>query len=327
MQLLIRSSKLLILAALSFNLTIAWYGDNTAVSNMVSTVITGNEYTPENAPAVETVSAKSADSVWGSMRQQFKLDHMADSKRVQAEIRKLLADQDKLHSILEAAEPYIYFIYKQTQAVGLPAELALIPVIESEFNPNDHSKVGATGLWQLMPQTARELGIKVKPQYDGRRNVVASTNAALAYFHDLGNNYFKGNWYLAIAAYDCGQVKVAKVAKRAGSHDYWDLPLPKETKAYVPKLMAVAAIIANPDKYGVKLPHVNNQPYFAEIKTKKPVSLNTIAKKADIDLETLQTLNPDYKHTVVPNKKGFYTLLVPVEKESEVRSHLADVLV
>lgn len=264
-------------------------------------------------------------SVWNSLSSDLTLDHKTQSARVQAEIRKLLADRDKLNSILQAAGPYIYYIHTQTKARGLPAELALIPVIESEFNPNDHSNKGATGLWQLMPETAELLGVKIKSSYDGRRSVVASTKAALAYFNDLGT-LFKGNWYLAIAAYNCGEVKVQSAERHAGSHSFWNLPLPKETKYYVPKLLAVAAIVKNPAKYGVQLPPLANKPYFSEVHVKKSVNLTQVAKSSGISIDTLKTLNPDYNHTVVP-VKGTYTLLVPVNKLTTVKAKLADRIV
>lgn len=269
-------------------------------------------------------STKKVDSFWTSLSAELKLDHKTQSKSVQNEIRKLLADQAKLNSILEAAAPYIYFIDQQRKARGLPAELALIPVIESEFNPNDHSNKGATGLWQLMPRTATDLGMKVKSGYDGRRNVISSTNGALAYFNDLGN-VFKGNWYLAIAAYNCGEVRIQSAIRRAGDRNFWNLKVPKETQYYVPKLLAVAAIIKNPEKYGVVLPTLSNQPYFEELHIKKPVQLKQIAKSSGTDFKTLQTLNPDYNHTtVVPNKKGAYILLVPVNKASQIKEHLVN---
>ena len=245
------------------------------------------------------------------MGSELNLDHRAQSAQVQAEIRKLLADRGKLYSILKAAAPYIYFIHKQTQKRGLPAEAALIPVIESEFNPDDRSTRGATGLWQLMPGTAHELGIKIRSGYDGRRNVVASTKAALAYLNDLGNN-FNGNWYLAFAAYNCGEGAVHSAERRNGSHNFWNLHLSQETKLYVPKLLAVAAIVKNPKKYGVKLPPVKNEPYFAEVKVNKSMNLAKVAKSSGVSVETLHTLNPDYKHGAVPTKGA--TLLIPVQK-------------
>ncbi|TAK75384.1 MAG: hypothetical protein EPO11_05560 [Gammaproteobacteria bacterium] len=308
MQLIISRSKYLILAVLSCLILIVW--DSSSMN--------------DNLDAAFFIPANTADSVWSSLRSEFKLDHHVQSSRVQAEIRNLLSDQDKLYQILQAAGPYIYFIQQQTKARGLPAELALIPFVESEFNPNDHSNKGATGLWQLMRGTAHELGIKVKAGYDGRRNVIDSTKAALAYFKDLGNE-FKGNWDLAIAAYDCGQGKVESVQRRTGSDDYWDLPLPKETKYYVPRLLAVAEIIQNPDKYGVKLPPVNNEAYFTELKTKKSVNLIQVSKSSGISLKTLNTLNPDYNHGPLP-KNGKYSLLIPVDKEPVVRAKFADTI-
>lgn len=326
MQLLLNSSKYLILAVLSCFLLIAWNNDDIDFTgwevvtrpHSIKSVSSHNSSRSQAKPVV-------VDSIWNSIGSELKLDHRAQNSRVKAEIRKLLADEGKLYQILKAAGPYIYFIHKQIQARGLPTELALIPVIESEFNPNDRSRVGATGLWQLMPRTARELGVKVKSGYDGRRNVVASTKAALAYFKDLGN-LFKGNWYLAIAAYNCGQVKVASLQRRTGSHSFWNLPLPRETKLYVPKLLAVAAIVKNPEKYGIELPHVNNAPYFTELKVKKSVNLAQVAKSSGISTETLRTLNPDYRHgKIIPKKEA--SLLVPVNKAPEVKAHLAGALV
>lgn len=276
---------------------------------------------------IENSIESTADSIWNSMRNDFQLDHMIQSPRVQVEIKRLVADQEKLYSILKAAGPYIYFIYHQTKKKKLPAEIALIPVIESEFNPNDHSNKGATGLWQLMPQTARELGVSVKPNYDGRRNIIDSTNAALAYFKDLGNN-FNDDWYLAIAAYNCGQGKVEAVSRRTGTRDFWDMKLPSETKHYVPKLLAVAEIVNHPKKYGVKLPKIVNQPYFTKIEVKKPVDLNKVAATAGINIKTLKTLNPDYNHGTPPAKikkesKPTYAVLVPIDQAHVVSAQLS----
>ncbi len=316
-------SKYLILAVLSCCLLMAWqngnYSGNFEVTGLVRSDIT------EEGASVQAEVTKPVDTIWNSISRDLNLDHQTQSSQVKAEIRKLLADRKKLHEILQAAGPYIYFIHKQTQARELPAEIALIPVIESEFNPNDHSNKGATGLWQLMPRTANELGIKVKSSYDGRRNIVASTKAALAYFRDLGHT-FKGNWYLAIAAYNCGQVKVRSAERRAGSSSFWNLRLPRETKIYVPKLLAVAAIVKNPEKYGIQLPPISNEPYFTELKVKQPVNLVHVAKSSGISINTLHKLNPDYNHGILPTK-GIYTLLVPVDKVLAVKAQLASSIV
>lgn len=318
MQLSTNFSKIIIVGVVSCSLLLTWTNSTiTEITRFTSEVTyKADEY---RGPKVT-----SADSIWNSLSSDLKLDHRAQSIQVQNEIRKILADQDKFHSILTTAGPYIYYIYQQTKMRGLPAELALIPIIESEFNPNDHSKKGATGLWQLMPQTAHELGIKIKSGYDGRRNVVASTNAALAYFKDLGS-LFKGNWYLAIAAYNCGQVRVQSAVRKSGSNSFWNLRLPLETKYYVPKLLAVAAILKDPAKYGVQVPATHNKPYFTELQVKKSVSLAQVAQSSGINLDTLHALNPDYdrKNKL---KQGATLLLVPVNKVSAVKAKLAGVV-
>lgn len=348
MQSILSFSKYALFAVLSFCFLSIWYGNfnveyfntiNTFNAANISAFLTYADTTTiirehltqplsENLSRLMRASKDNAapivgpaNSIWENISHDIDLDHKTHTPQVQAEIRKLLAEKDKLNSILNAASPYIYFIYEETQIRHLPAELALIPIIESEFNPNDHSTKGATGLWQLMPQTAHELGISIKSGYDGRRNVIASTNAALAYFNDLGH-FFKGNWYLAIAAYDCGQGKVQSAIKRAKSTDFTDLKLPKETQYYVPKLLAVAEIIKNPSRYGVQLPSMTNKPYFTELKTKTPVNLKALAAKAHIDLDTLESLNPDYKKGNTP--KGPYILLVPITQTNGVVAELGN---
>ncbi len=308
MQLIINYSKYLILIILSCSLLTTWYATETEVINLMPTAYRDAVVVDRGDHPTETI--------WQNMSRQFKLDTRAQSAQVQAEIKKMLAE-GRINVILRAAVPYIYFIHKQTEARHLPAELALIPVIESEFNPYDRSKVGATGLWQLMSRTAHELGVKVRSGYDGRRNVVASTKAALAYFNDLGV-MFKGNWLLAIAAYNCGQVRVQSAMRKSGSKNFWGLPLPRETKFYVPRLLAVAEIIKNPEKYGVILPPVNNKPYFESVGVSKPVNLETVARKTGTDVKTLQKLNPDYHRGSKP-KSETKAILVPANKVSEIK--------
>ncbi len=283
------------------------------ISDFINTDLTGvSLLNPVTYDATGT-----ARSVWTSMGREFALDHEVDSVAVRAQIKMWLADKERLNHILESAAPYIYFIYQETQDQGLPAEIALIPVIESEFNPYDRSNRGATGLWQLMPQTAHELGVNVRSGYDGRRNVVSSTRAALFYFKDLGE-MFRGNWLLAIAAYNCGQIKVAHATKRAGSDNFWNLHLPKETELYVPRLLAVAEIIKNPKKYGVVLPTVDNKPYFKEVTIDKTTNLNQLAETSGSDLKTVKKLNPDYKQVVTPHL-SHNKVLLPVEAKQPIK--------
>lgn len=280
---------------------------------------------PINKQEVKSFEVKKTsnptETIWSSMSREFELDHQLHSSRVQKEIRRMLADQPHFYKILQAALPYIHYIHNQTKAKGLPAEIALIPFIESEFNPNDRSNKGALGLWQLMAGTARDLGVKIKTGYDGRRNVITSTKAALAYFNDLGK-LFKGNWYLAIAAYNCGEGRVKSSIRRTGHQNFWNLPLPQETKYYVPRLLAVAAIIKNPARYGVKLPPIQNKTYFTQVTVKKPLTLTNIGKYTGIKPEVLHSLNPDYAPKKIPSSTPSTTFLIPVEHEPVIKTQL-----
>lgn len=314
MQMLLSLSRLIVLAVLSCIFIISWN-----VSNKDSLTAQALSF---EAKSIFTPS----NSIWTSISRDFGIDHKVQSARVKSEIRKLVADQGRLYKILKAAGPYIYYIHTQTKEYGLPAELALIPVIESEFNPNDHSNKGALGLWQLMFRTATELGVRVRSGYDGRRNIVDSTKAALTYFNDLGNS-FHGDWYLAIAAYNCGPHKVTSVQRRSGAHSFWNLSsLPRDTKYYVPRLLAIAAIVKHPEKYGVKLPPIKNEPYFTELKTNKSVNLNQLAKTSGVSLKTLKLLNPDYRGTTLP-KKGAYSVLIPIKQESAIKATLKNAII
>lgn len=216
-------------------------------------------------------------SIWSAIGANLNLDHHTQNPRVQQEIRHILRDKKSFVTILNHSRPYLYYIYSQTQKDHLPAELTLIPVIESEYNPNDHEPNGAYGLWQLMPATARILKVKMSNGFDGRHDTVASTKAALTFFRDL-NTQFKGNWNLAIAAYNCGPGCVASAVRRSDSTNYFNLSLPLETKIYVPRLLAIAAIVKDPQKYGVTLPPIKNGPYLGNLPVKKSVSLASNVK-------------------------------------------------
>jgi membrane-bound lytic murein transglycosylase D len=257
------------------------------------------------------------DTIWDSIQAGFSLNHQVQKEQVQAEIHALLANKDKLYKILQASAPYIYFIHKEARERGLPAEIALLPVIESEFNPNDHSKKGAAGLWQLMPETAKGLGIKIKTNYDGRHNIVLSTKAALDYLSDL-STMFNGNWYLAISAYNCGQGKIMSAIRHTGNTNIWDLKLPSETKTYLPKLLAIAEIVKHPNRYGIELPPITNTPYFAELKMVKLVSLDRVAEATGVNIRTLYALNPDYKQKNILPNNGVYTLLIPTNQNPKI---------
>jgi membrane-bound lytic murein transglycosylase D len=191
---------------------------------------------------------------WSQMSQDFAIDCDQNNPSVQRHIRWYQLHPQHLHHVLKESEPFIHYVYEQTRQKNLPAELALIPLLESQYNPAIGSRSGAAGLWQMMPGTASKFGLKINRCYDGRKDVTASTKAALNYLSYL-YHYFNEDWLLALAAYDAGEGKVKAVTHRK-HFCFWQLPLSKETKEYVPKLLAIAAIIKQPREYHVNLPNV-----------------------------------------------------------------------
>lgn len=260
--------------------------------------------------------AQEAPDVWDVLRSEFSISHEVTRPEVQEQIRWLAAHPSYIHNVSRQSEPYIYHIVNQIKKRHLPGELALLPMIESAFNPFAYSGVGAAGLWQLMPKTGSELGLKQDWWYDGRRSIGPSTDAALNYLVYL-NKYFNNNWILAIAAYDSGEGTISRAIKantRPGTQAYfWNLTVPQETKAYVPRLLALAEIIQNPQRYHVNLPGIPFLPYFEEVNIGSQIDLNHAARLAGISYKELIKLNPGYNRwTTAPYKP--FKLLIPTEK-------------
>jgi membrane-bound lytic murein transglycosylase D len=214
---------------------------------------------------------------------------------------------------------------EEVEKRGMPMEIALLPAIESTYQPHAYSRARAVGLWQFIPSTGRLYGLKANWWYDGRRDVMASTQAALDYLEKLSKD-FNGDWQLALAAYNCGEGKVARLIahnRRKGlSTAYQDLPLPRETKNYVPKLMAMVNIITNPEKYGLKISPIPNEPYFTQIDIGSQVDLGVIAKLVDLPVADLYQINPEYVRWITdPN--GPHQLLVPADKKDALLEGLS----
>lgn len=245
----------------------------------------------------------------------------ANYQRVQKQIHWYRKQQDYIYQLTRNAKPYIYYVLQQTRKRGLPAEIALLPMVESDYNPFTYSNKGATGLWQLMPETASGFGLVINWWYDGRRDVVASTNAALnqlKYLHD----YFH-NWLLAFAAYNAGEGAVAAAINYNKRHhrptDFWSLPLPEETKIYVPKLLALAAIIEHPAQYDLRLSPIVNKPFFKSVQLTKQVNFTHLAMISKSSLKTMRYLNPGFRRSKTMPFHS-YNLLIPIGKVSEDHS-------
>ena len=213
------------------------------------------------------------------------------------------------------AQPYLHYVYQQTQQRNIPAELALIPMIESDYNPFVYSSRGATGLWQMMPGTASGFGLKINWWYDGRRDIIASTHAALNYLQYLHKKF--GDWLLAIAAYNSGEGTIMHAIKRNQRlqlpTDFWHLKLPKQTERYVPKILALAAIIQHPERYKLTLQPLPNQAFFDTVPMSGQINLSKVAYLANTTVSNIRLLNPGFRRWATSPSKD-YTLVLPKNK-------------
>jgi membrane-bound lytic murein transglycosylase D len=240
---------------------------------------------------------------------------------VEREARWFANNPEYMQRMMERASLYLYYIVEEVDKRGMPMEIALLPAIESAYKANAYSHARASGLWQFIPSTGRLYGLKANWWYDGRRDVQASTQAALDYLEKLYND-FDGDWHLALAAYNAGEGRVMRARadnRRKGKPDnYTDLKqLKAETRHYVPKLMAMASIVADPAKYGVQLANIPNEPYFARVETGSQVDLGVVAKLVDVSVDDLHMINPGYRRWATdPN--GPHHLLVPADKEQDL---------
>jgi peptidoglycan lytic transglycosylase D len=265
-----------------------------------------------------------ADNMWNVIRSEFTLPHYEEYPLVKEQIEWFMNHQDFLYRSAARAAPYLYYISQQARKRHLPAEIVLLPMIESAYNPFAYSTAGAAGIWQMMPGTASGFGIKQNWWYDGRRDIVASTKAALDYLVYLGG-FFDGNWLLALAAYDTGEgnvlAAIRKNTRDGISTDFWLLPVAQETRDYVPRLLALATIIANPDQYPVEFPVVNNAPYLAQIDMGNQIDLKEVAYLAGLSFKEIKQLNPGYTHTTTdPN--GPFKIVLPIENVEQFTENL-----
>ena len=254
-------------------------------------------------------------SIWPRLRAGFQLPEDIDHPSLQSEINWYARHETYLHRVMDRADPFLYYILEEAEKRNLPSELVLLPIVESAYQPFAYSHGRAAGIWQFIPSTGKLYGLKQNWWYDGRRDIYASTQAALNYLENL-NKLFKGDWMLALAAYNSGSGTVQRAVrhnrKRGKPTDFWHLNLPKETRAYVPKLLALKEIISHPEKYDISLRCIPDAPGFKQVMTRSQIDLALAAELAEVDLETLYNYNPGYNRwATAPN--GPHSLLLPVE--------------
>lgn len=270
--------------------------------------------TPEVEGSVAGITPERYADLFDRIRAGYQLEDV-ESTAVNRQYAFFSRNPDYLERVFGRASLYLHHIVTEIEARGMPMELALLPVVESAFEPYAYSVARASGLWQFIPPTGSRFGLKQNWWYDGRRDVLESTRAALDYLQFL-HDEFDGDWLLAVAGYNCGENCVARAVnasrKAGGGADFWSISsrLPKETRAYVPKLLAMARLVAAPEDSGIEFSAIPNEPYFARVDTLGQIDMKLAADLAGLSYEELYELNPAF-HRWATDPAGPHHLLVP----------------
>lgn len=298
---------------------------------------TASPSTSQNAaaqPAEQTaaVTESTADGVieeepvedlWQRLRAGMNLPEMNNS--LVADNERWFASRPRyMSTMLQRARLYMFHIVDEVDKRHMPMEIALLPMVESAYNPQAESPSDATGIWQFLPSTGKHFGLKQNGWYDGRRDIVNATRAALDYLQRLHGMF--NDWELALAAYNCGEGCVSRAiaknrAKGLGT-DYISLDLPPQTRNYVPRLLAIRNVIREPQRFGVDLNEIPNAPTFKKVKLSYPIEAKTAAKLAEMDLDDFLALNPGFQRRVI-YAESQNTLLLPPDKAEAFNRNLA----
>ena len=273
-----------------------------------------------------SIPSKPSNDLLGKLRREFSLDPVMNN-RVQAELNWFVKNPKYLDRVFTRAQRYLPFIVDELEKRDLPFELALLPIVESAFDPFAYSHGRAAGLWQIIPGTGRRFGIRQNWWYDGRRDPVDSTLGALEYLSYL-HGLMDEDWLLAIASYNSGEGNVLKAVKRNRSKsrptDFWNLSLSRETSAYVPRLMALVELVRDPAKYNITLPDLVDEPQFIVTDVGGQLDLALAAELAGIDLDTLYAFNAGNNRWAT-DPDGPHRLVMPVEVADEFTAALEEV--
>ncbi len=274
----------------------------------------------------EILAASPADKdLWQRIRNGFQLE--ADDRRaVQQQLDWYVRHPAYITRVFTRAKRFLPYIVAEAESRGMPLEVALLPVVESAFDPFAYSHGRAAGLWQIIPGTGKRFGLKQNWWYDGRRDPVAATHAALDYLEYL-YKLLDEDWLLAVAAYNSGEGNVKRAQRknlnRSRDTDFWSLSLPKETEAYVPKLLAIRAVVADPESLGLTLPAIEDAQYFEEVTTDSQIDLALAADLAGLDIDELYALNAGFNRWAT-DPDGPHRLMVPVDAAPVLTQALAD---
>lgn len=328
-QITVKHSMLLLM------LSLAGCGPITALSNSEHKTIAATQPNSQPAPQIESTNtapvssennSKKQQDLWNRMSAGFKFAPSIQNEDVAKQREWLKHNKAFIEEFSSNARPYLYYIASEMEREGIPLELALIPVIESAYNPVARGGGGAGGMWQLMAGTGRTLGVRMTHQYDGRRDVVASTEGAIKYLKQL-NKEFDGDWLLTIAAYNQGELFVEASLAHARAQkkptDFWSIRMPKVTCVFVPRIIALAQMVKDDKHFGLPLQSIPNEPAFRQLVVQGPVDLAQVASLSSISLSTLTKLNSGYSGKIT--EAGRHTILVPYNTSDQFLSQLSTV--
>ncbi|MGL5007080.1 MAG: LysM peptidoglycan-binding domain-containing protein [Plesiomonas sp.] len=272
-----------------------------------------------------TTDLAQQQGVWDYIGSTLKIP-VPNNERIRSQKARYLRNKSHLQRVTERSEPYLYWIVEEVKKRNMPIEVALLPMVESAFDPNATSSANATGLWQITPATGRNYGLDQNWWYDGRRDIGASTRAALDLLQRL-NKMFDGDWTMTLAAYNAGEGRILKAIKankaRNKKTDYWSLDLPRETALYVPKVLALSDIVRHADKYALKLPHIDKSSALARVNVGQQFDMNSAAQVAGMSVDELQALNPAYT-TRATAPTGPHYLMLPKKKAKQFKKAIQE---
>ncbi len=265
-----------------------------------------------------------AGNLWERTRSGFKLDLTLDNERIAAQRNWYSQHQSHLDRVTLRAARYLHYTVSEAEQRGIPTELALLPVIESSYNPFAYSHASAAGMWQFIPGTGKIFGLKQNWWFDGRRDVIESTRAAYDFLTQLHSKF--GSWELALAAYNAGPGAVQRSINRNLAEglpaDFWSLRLPSETMSYVPRFLAMAQLIKSPESFGVSLRPIMDQPYFRVVDTNGQIDLESAASLAGVSLKELYQLNPGFNRWAT-DPEGPHRLLIPASLPTDFAQQIS----
>jgi membrane-bound lytic murein transglycosylase D len=277
----------------------------------------------EDPPPLATIDLTlPPDDLWDRIRHGFGMPNL-DSPLVQQQQAWYLARPDYLRRVVERSRRYMHHIIEELEKRGMPTELALLPIVESAYNPMAYSRAHASGMWQFIPSTGKTYQLDQNWWMDQRRDIIASTSAALEYLQSIYEMH--GDWHLALASYNWGENAVARAINKNRAKglptDYLSLTMPNETRSYVPKLQALKNIIAQPALFNVSLDPIPNRPYFHSVEVSAHMDVAIAARLAEMTIEEFLALNPAFNRPVIPDKGGA-NIVLPAEKVDIFMSNL-----